>query len=337
MIRVGMIGTGGIADMHARGIREASDPLQLVSACDIQEVSVRAFGARHGLDEIYTDYHALLERSAVDAVIITLPHDLHEAACAAAFGRGKHVLLEKPIARTLTEADAILAAAAASGKTLMIGLNERYTPVHQQIAAMVQAGALGDLFCVHADHYQNFDPPAGSWWRSAEAVGGGCTIGSGIHRLDLLRWYAGEIEEVFAYQTTDPRRLEAEVATTAVLKFRSGAIGEFLCNWGIYRYPYCESIVLSGRLGTIRSDDSYPGYLLLSRRGDQDGALQEIRPERPFDSMWRHFAHCITTGEPPLTSGREGRRSLELVLAIDQAARTDAPVRLSPFAAIPVD
>jgi len=333
MIRIGIIGTGGIADMHARGIRGEPDRLQLVSACDINAEHVRAFGARHDLAEIYTDYQELLERSAVDAVIITLPHHLHVPSCIAAFGLGKHVLLEKPIARTLGEADTILASAKASGKTLMIGLNERYTPVHQQIAAMVQAGALGELFCAHADHYQDFDPPAGSWWRSAEAVGGGCTIGSGIHRLDLLRWYLGEVEEVFAYQTHDPRRLEAEVASTTILKFRSGAIGEFLCNWGIYKYPYCESISLSGRLGTIRSDDSYPRYLLLSRQGDHDSALQEIRPEKPFDSMWRHFAHCVESGDAPLTSGQEGRRSLELVLAIDQAARTGAPVRLSPIPA----
>lgn len=324
MLNIGIIGTGSIANMHAEGMIREADVFKIKSACDIDAKRLKDFGRRFGITELYSDYRKIIDDPEIDAVIVLLPHNYHEPVCIEAMNAGKHVLVEKPIARTLQEADNIIKTAETTGVTLMVAHNQRFFPAHRYIRELLEQGVLGKLFCARVDHYQNFIPPQGSWWRSREAVGGGCVIGSGIHRLDLLRWYLGKIEEVFAYQVEDKERLEAEVACVAVIKFCSGAIGEFLCNWGVHRSPYGESLSLFGKDGSIYLTDMNSLYVV-----DSKMHMTRVDVVDTYDSMWAHFAKCITSGCTPITNGLEARRSLELALAINCSANTGKPIKLS--------
>jgi len=328
-IRVGIIGTGGMGGRHAKGVQDAKDRFQLVAACDVAEAKLQEFGQKWGVARLLADWRQLVASKDVDAVCVLLPHDLHEEVCTAAARAGKHILVEKPIARTLEESDAIIRAAQQAGVVLMVAHNQRYYPANRKIRRLLDDGVLGELFCARIDHHQSFSPPADrAWWRSREAVGGGCVIGSGIHRLDLLRWYLGEAQEVFAFQTDDPRRLEAEVACVATLRFCSGAIAEFFCNWGSLRPPATthEGMSLFGREGCLYFD----GAIRVSSLGRKDFGpdLTVVPHDERCESMWEHFADCVEKKLTPLTSGPDGRKSLELVLAIYRSAETGKPVRL---------
>lgn len=143
-------------------------------------------------------------------------------------------------------------------------------------------------------------------------VGGGAVIGSGIHRLDLLRWYFGEPIQVFAQAVGMPERLEAEACVHAVITFDSGAVANFSINWASFSFLYYEGISISGTNGMAVKQDN---ILKLGLSSVDCGILKDVEvPACP--SMYDHFAHCIETGETPLTSGNEGHESLRLVRAI---------------------
>ena len=328
-LRIGIIGAGGMGGRHAKGVKDAPGRLKLVAACDVAEEKLREFGRNWDVAALSKDWREVVASKDVDAVCVLLPHDLHEEVCVAAARAGKHILVEKPIARTLEEADRIIQAAQTAGVTLMVAHNQRYYPSNRTIRRLLDEGAVGQLFCARIDHHQSFfPPPERAWWRSRAAVGGGCVIGSGIHRLDLLRWYLGEVSEVFAFQIDDPRRLEAEVACVATLRFAGGAIGEFFCNWGSTRSPATthEGMSLFGREGCLYFDGAIH---LSSLPGSAHGRDLSVVPEDPpGESMWEHFADCVEKRLTPLTSGPDGRKTLELVLAIYRSAETGKPVRL---------
>src|SRR5919204_465773 len=143
-----------------------------------------------------------------------------------ALDAGAHVLVEKPIATTLEEADRMVEAARRAGKLLMVGHNERYDPQYREMKRLVDAGMLGTIFCARADHNQNFRRAGEHWLKSNRQAGGGVLIGSGIHRIDLLRWLVGEITQVFNVQVAQPDRLEGEACALTTVVFANGAIGE---------------------------------------------------------------------------------------------------------------
>jgi UDP-N-acetyl-2-amino-2-deoxyglucuronate dehydrogenase len=154
------------------------------------------------------------------------------------------------------------------------------------------------------------------------------------HRLDLLRWFLGEAEEVFAFCRGEPSRLEAEAITAASLRFPGSVVAEFFCDWAMPRpgleapaKRFREAVTIYGREGTIYAGAD--GAYILS---NPPGAEPELSPLPSFSerdaSMWEHFADCVRDGTEPLTSGAEGRASLELVLAIYRSAGTGDPVRL---------
>jgi predicted dehydrogenase len=323
ILNVGIIGTGGIGWAHAQGLRGSPERFRLRAASDTNPQGLERFCAAHGITERHADYRSLLADPAIDAVVVLLPHHLHLEACEDAFAAGKHVLVEKPISRTLEEADRIIAAGRRQRRTLMVGHNQRYDGRHRGIRRHLEAGAIGEVFSARIDHFQHFNPPAGSWWRSLDAVGGGCVIGSGIHRLDLLRWYLGEAAEIYAQLSFDPTRLEGEVACAATIRFHGGAHAEFLCNWGVHRASHGESLMLFGRNGSLTVTGGDPGIQFLPPAHQPERLVDEPR------SMWDHFHECILTGQEPLTSGAEGRASLQLVLAVVQAGRAGAPLRLA--------
>jgi len=323
-LAIGFIGTGGIGAHHAQGMRAMPGHFRLVTASDTSAQALTRFGESYGITRLHADYRRVLGDPEVEAVVILLPHHLHEQVATEAVAAGKHVLLEKPIARTVAEADRIIQAARTQHRTLMIAHNQRFDGRHAWIARQLQAGALGRLLTARIDHQQNFNPPERSWWRSLDQVGGGCVIGSGIHRLDLLRWWFGEVEEVYAQLQWDAARLEGEVACTAALRFRGGVHAEFLCHWGIHRPTHGESVFITGVDGTFSIDGGEDGRQSLAPHHEH---LAFAGPQDPTESMWQHFHRCVTTGATPLTSGEEGRASLALALDVVRSGTLRSAVR----------
>lgn len=319
MINVGIIGLGNVPRYYHIPQANQTGKFYIKAAADIYDDT--SVAKRFNIPEYYTDYREILKDPSIDAVLILTPHDCHEEQCIAAFEAGKHVLIEKPISRNLAEAERIIAAAKKAGTVGMIGFNERYVDEHAYIKSVLDSKILGKILSARTDHYQNFNPPQGSWWRDAEIVGGGAVIGSGIHRLDILRWYFGEAVSVYAKAVKMPARLEAEACVHAVIEFESGVIVNFSINWAAYDYLYYEGLSISGENGLVVTG---PANKIGLAQID-NGMLKDFTPPKT-QTMYEHFAECIEKGTKPLTSLEEGYKSLQLVRAIYKSLDTGSVV-----------
>ena len=218
IMNVAVLGAG-FGAAHVGGILSNPERFRLRWLCDLNEAQSRKCMERFEgkVSEGFRlggDYRVALEDPEVQAVAVSMPHHIHEKVCVEAAQAGKHIMLDKPIARTLEEADKIIASADANKVTLMVAFNYRFTPFYAKLREMVAEGLIGRPLFAVTRHYQSFNPPPNSNWRSKASTGGGCVIGSGVHNIDFMRWLLGEPEEVFAYGVEDPARLDAEAAAS---------------------------------------------------------------------------------------------------------------------------
>lgn len=323
-LNVAVIG-GGFGREHIKGFLADRERFRLKTFCDQNPETVERIRKEFALPDtckVCTDFQEVLDDSGIDAVAISLPHHLHEPVAVEAAKNKKHLLLDKPISRTLKEADHIIEAAKTNKVTLMIAHTQRFVPFFQELHAQVASGAIGQPLYAATCHYQNFNPPAGAAWRSKQSVGGGCVIGSGVHNLDMMRWLFGEPLEVFAYSVKDKQRLKTEAAASISFRFKNGLVVNFICNWMIHsNIPWGEWKVFGTR-----------GDIYLNRDDLQVGHEFGRKVERvvsvsgKYENMYTHFYNCITRKTEPLTSGLEGRASLGLVLKIYDSIERGCPV-----------
>jgi len=324
-IAIGVIG-GGFGSYHIRGILGEPDIYELRTVCDSNpDVLERIQNDLPPNCTMCTDYKQVFEDPSIDAVVISLPHHLHEQVCVEAANYKKHILVDKPIARTLEEADVIIQAAEENQITLMVAQTFRFSSIYQKMHALLEKGVIGKPLYAMTRHIQNFNPPKDAYWRSKESVGGGCLMGSGIHNMDMMRWLFGEPEEVFAYATGDHRRLEAEVAASVSYKYKNGAVVNFACNWSSHGamndFEWNEWAVF-GTEGDIAIKN---GDLIVGR--EYGSKIDKITPDyHEYENIWTHFARCLVNGDEPLVNGKEGKKSLTLVLKAYESIETGKPI-----------
>ncbi len=327
---VGLIGAGGISRAHIPGYLQCQDRANVIAVADEREDAARAASQALGGGTVYTDWRALLEDREVDAVDICLPHDLHEPVAVAAAQQGKHILVEKPIARDLREADAMLAAAERAGVTLMVCHDRRYHPAFVRIKELVDSGALGRLLCLRLDHNQFIRLTPEHWIFQKDRLGGGAVMSCLIHQLDLMRWYGGDVSLVGGLSLTIPERMEGEIIGIVPLRFRSGALGDGVINWHMHSRGeagglWYELVWLSGTEGNLHNMD---GIHLLRHDGSQRYETIPVPEGTGHPRAIAHFVDCVLNGREPLTNGREGRAALELAMAAYQSERDNCFVKL---------
>ncbi len=234
-LRVAFIGAGRIADLHALGYRDNPDA-ELYAVCDADPEHAARRAAEWGAGLSLTDYRELLTDPQVDAVEVLTPHHLHEEMAVAALAAGKHVSLQKPMARTLAEADAIVgAAAAAPGRVFRVFENYRYYPPYVRAKELLDAGEIGRPVTLrmkviggHPKH--GWHVPVKSWaWRFNEDLsGGGSSIfDHGYHMFSVAMWFFGAVEEVFAWIERTELVAGVSIDSPAVLVWRHREKGRF--------------------------------------------------------------------------------------------------------------
>lgn len=325
-IRVALIGCGGITAAHARGFLALAEEAQVVATVDVDLAKAEQRRTELGADAAYTDYRQALERRDVDAVDLCLPHDLHAEVAIAAAQAGKHVLCEKPIACNQDEARRMIAAAEQANVRLMIAYCERYSNQYVAMKRLLDEGAIGTPFLLRIDHNQWVSMPEGHWVNDPAKLGGGTVAGSGTHRLDLLRWFGGDVLRVAARtRNTGLTPLRGEDVAVIALEFANGALGEMVCSWSVRRPMWYEGFLVYGRDGLMHNI----GGVQISRNG---GDYEKV--EMPYDDAGgfreeiRHFLACIRDGRTPLTDGREGLKALQLVEAVYKAAQQEAWIQV---------
>ena len=231
-IKVGLLGCGGIVGSHRRGFDENHDACEVVAVAEPREKRHAFIRDAFGADvQIVPDYHDVLAMDGVDGVDIVLPHDQHMPATVAAAEAGKHVLVEKVMARNVWECDRMIEACDRAGVTLTVCHDRRYNSQWAALKEVVDSGALGDVFFWKLDHNQDVLPPPGHWIRTRDGIGGGAIMSCLTHQIDALRWYGGEVKSVNCMTQVIPERMEGEFLGIMNVRMTSGALAELSINW----------------------------------------------------------------------------------------------------------
>jgi predicted dehydrogenase len=282
-----------------------------------------AYRRRFGGFAAFGSYEAAAADPRVEAILVCTPHHLHEAHARLAAEHGKSILLEKPMARTLEEADAILAAAREAGVVLMVGENFHFAPCFRAARTYLQSGAIGAVrqLVVTPRGYRR---PAG--WRSRrDEMGGGQLIDGGIHHLHLMRAWAGPVDEVMAWAPPNLfAGIEGEETIFLLLRFRSGAVGTLANSIAAPRLPRGQWAWVTGTEGSLGVNHGGRALWLRGRGGARFRAF--VRDRRGLVAQLAEFVASVREGRPPGLPPESARDDLALVLAAYRSLQTGRPV-----------
>lgn len=335
----GIIGCGVIADFHANALFDLPGDAYLVGVADVRRDAAERFAKKHGI-RAFASPEELLACPDVDVVNICTPSGFHAETAVRAADAGKNVIVEKPMAITKEQLDAIEAACARNGVLLSSIAQSRFSHGVRMAKQAMEDGLLGKLVCADISMKYNrtqeyYDSSA---WRGTRAIdGGGALMNQGIHGVDLLLYLAGDVKSVYAVSKTLARRIEVEDTLSAVLEFRNGAVGIIQATTSVYP-GYPRRLELNGDRGSIVLNETSIVRWDIQNAEKQDVVVQpdfQSSASTPTaistDGHTKQFADVIRalrTGGKPLIDEHEGRRPVDLILAVYRSAEEGRPVFL---------
>jgi len=336
-MNVGMIGTGAISNMHAQAYRNIGFRLRVCT--DVNEAAGRSFAARHGA-EFAGSYEEVCRHPEVDFVDVCTFPDFRLQPVEICARTGKHVQVQKPIATNLETARRMIETARRAGILLGVVSQHRFDDASLFLSRAIAAGRLGKL--LQCDCYVKWyrspayyaRPIKGSW----QTEGGGALINQAIHQVDILRWLAGPVAELYGmWQLGALHKIESEDVVSAVLRYANGATGVIQASTAMWP-GYTERMEFHGAKGTaVISGDKLTVWDVQDDSGDPapvaapavSGSSDPMAiPLDPFERQFRDFGDAITGGRQPVVSGEEGYRALEIVDAVYRSCRTGERVAL---------
>jgi len=335
--RLGLIGCGRISQNHFDAIRKVSG-INLAAVCDIDPERARAAGEAQGVPWFVSEAE-MLRNVELDMVSVCTPSGLHSANGIEAARAGKHVLTEKPMALTLEQADALVAACDAAAVQLFVVKQNRFNAPIKLLRQAVDKGRFGRIYLANVtvrwQRPQEYYDSAS--WRGTWEFDGGAFMNQASHYVDLLQWMLGPVESVMAQTATQARRIEAEDSGIGVLKFRSGALGVVEVNVLTYPRNLEGSITIMGERGTVKIGGTAVNRVetwQFSEYDDDDKIVESgsVNTNPPSVYGYGHEAYynnvlAVLRGEArPETDGRAGRKSLEIILGIYESARVGSLV-----------
>jgi UDP-N-acetyl-2-amino-2-deoxyglucuronate dehydrogenase len=335
--QVALVGCGRISRNHFDAIRKV-EGLRLTAVSDSVEERARAAGEELGVPW-FANYADMLHKAECDVVTIATPSGMHSAQGIVAANAGKHVITEKPMAITLEQADALLAATDNAGVKLFVVKQNRLNPAVQLLKRAVDKGRFGRIYLVNTtvrwqrpQEYYDAAP-----WRGTWEFDGGAFMNQASHYVDLLQWLVGPVESVMAKTATQARRIEAEDSGVAVVKFRSGALGVIEVNVLTHPRNWEGSITVIGEKGTAKIGGTAVNkveHWVFAEYDDDDKVIDAAATNPPsvygfgHEGYYRNVLAVLRGEAQPETDGRAGRKSLELILGIYESAKTGRDVPL---------
>ena len=319
-LRVGVAGAGFIGAVHARAYAQLAD-VELVGVADPIAAKAAPLAAATGCRP-FADHAALL-REGLDIISVCLPPEPHLAVAEAAAAAGTHVLMEKPIARTVAEADAMIAACRRAGVWLMTGFTHHFYPEMRAAHRLIREGAIGrpltlldSMSITHA-----FVLP---WYRNRTIAGGGVFMCNAVHGFDRASWVLGQPITAVAAQVEPATGEQGEDYGSALARFADGTQGTFFQHWGPYRTVTCELLVYGDEgMLHVRSWDSIEVLRGDRRTIERFYSPEQSLAERTMRGMVDELAEmaaAVRAGRAPQPDGTAGRVSVALVQAVYQAA-----------------
>ena len=343
MIRVGILSFAHYhANFWSEVFRDAAD-VAFVGVWDDDPQRGAESAARYGtkfvpsLDELF---------DAVDAVAVCSDTAAHRPLIERAAARGKHVLCEKPIATTREDARAIAAAIERSGVRFMQSFPKRFDPANHEIRRRLEAGFFGTPWLVRVRHGHRYGLDGaftGGWWADPARSGGGTLLDEGVHGADFLRWLFGDPESVTAMISDRTSKLAVEDTALAIYRFPSGLLAELATGWNFQAADVSVEIFgtrapPSSPASTSRRKEHTASGFLRFYGADQPERVWEVSQIVPrFKTGGFHqqnaiaFVDALKRGVAPPMGLEDGRRSLAMILAAYQAARTGTTQRVADF------
>ena len=339
-VRIGVIGCGSIAYWsHLRILRRLKGA-SLVAACDPDPGARKRARDLTGIAPHETTVE-LLERSDVDAVIISGPTHLHAELVIAACEAGKHVYVEKPLASTVADGARAADAASRSGVQVMLGFNRRFHPAFEQARDVIQSGRLGRVRAVQSTFCEPSPPDSMPAWKRKRETGGGVLLDLASHHIDLIRWILDD--EVGAVTTSLKSELSDHDSARIELSMRGGAEVQ---GWFSFRSSLSDWLELAGDKGTLRVDRHRPGLSLrVPRRMGYGVRTVRVAPTAPVTG-WRMkrlvkpslepsyrrslaaFVNLLRGESPAVPDLQDGMRALEVIDAAEESAVTSTTVKV---------
>ncbi len=310
-LRIALLGTGWIMDFHARAALEHPGA-ELVAAANWREPSLARLAERYAIPRTTTDWRALAADPAVDAAVIGTPNALHAAQAVAFLEAGKHVLVEKPMARSLSEADAMVAAARGSGAWLMVAHCWRFHPDVRALRARVDAGELGEIVKTRSYGVHARWGPSG-WFTDPELAGGGALLDMGVHAIDTTRYLLGDPQPARVCAASGTRYGGYAVDDDAIL----------LVTWSNATNSIIESGWWQPHLGGLEADTELYGTGGYARVWDVTEPPEgyEHCTQPMYSAQFAEFVGAVAAGRQPRPSGEDGRVVMRVVEQAYASAR----------------
>jgi myo-inositol 2-dehydrogenase/D-chiro-inositol 1-dehydrogenase len=334
-VGVGIIGSAFSSNLHAEVLREVPNAV-LQAACSLSQSRVEEFGRKWKIPWTTTDYRRLFERKDIDVVVVGIPNDCHREIVVTAAEAGKHVILEKPIAHTLCDADAMVDACRARRVKLMYAETICFSPKYVRAKQLVNESAVGQVYMVKQS--EKHSGPHSAWFYDVSRSGGGALMDMGCHGIEWARWMYGKPKpkSVVAHcqRVCHGNRTKGEDNSVVVLEFEGGGLALIESSWakpggmddraeiyGTEGVIYCD--LLHGSSMETYSSRGY-GYAV-EKAGETKGWTFTVFEEAHlygFPHEMGHFIDCILNDKPPQETGEDGRATLEIIYAAYEAAGT---------------
>ncbi len=340
MLRFALLGAGRIAQRHAELLGTGKiESGELVAICDTNVGRAEKLANKYSVPH-YGSYDEMANAEQYDVGVVLTPSGMHGKHTIEVAGSGRHVVVEKPMALTLTDADAMIQACDAAGVKLFVVKQNRFNVPVQKLRAAMEAGRFGKItlgtvrvrWCRRQDYYDQDD------WRGTWAQDGGVLTNQASHHIDLLEWMLGDVETVYAQTKTALVDIETEDTAVVCLKFSNGALGLIEATTATRPIDLEGSISILGENGTVEIGGFAVNEMKTWEFEDRDESDDEVLERysvNPPDvygfghkSYYDHVVKCLIGDGPNVVGGLMGRKSLELITAIYESVETGQPVKL---------
>jgi predicted dehydrogenase len=349
-IKVAVIGLGSISDGHLKSYQNHPG-VEIYAVCDKNEERAKRRGAEYGASKIYFNYQDLLNDNEIDAVSICTWNQTHAEISIAALDAGKHVLVEKPLCKTVDEALRMQEAVKRSGKLLQVGFVRRYDANVQMLRSFSENGDFGEIYFAKASAIRRLGNPGG-WFADIERSGGGPLIDIGVHMIDLCWYMMGKpkvksvsgntyrklgnrahIQNLSFYKAADwdPSLNTVEDLANAIIRFENGASLMVDVSFSLHVKEDEMSVKLFGEKGGYEIDPSitivtekHNTILNMVPQIDHKG----FHFESAFQNEINHFIQCVQTGNQPLSPVEDGLEIMKILCGIYESAAKGVEVHL---------
>ena len=344
MLRFGLLGCGRIAKRHSELLGgNHIDGARLVAVCDPLRSRADAVASKFGVPASY-DIGEFLARKDVDAVAVLTPSGLHAEHVIACARAGKHVVVEKPMALRLSDADDMMRACDEAGVKLFVVKQNRFNVPVVKAREALEAGRFGKLilgtvrvrWCRDQAYYDQDE------WRGTWASDGGVLSNQASHHVDMLEWFFGDVVSVHARAITALANIETEDTAVATLKFRNGALGIIEATTAARPTDLEGSLSILGEKGTVEiagfAVNQIRHWRFVDERASDKDVVEKFSVNPPnvygfgHQAYYQHVIDCLVNQRAALVDGIEGRKSLELISALYESIETglEVPLHFTP-------